>query len=203
MWYLVTQRTMTECSPGELVFPDETWRRRCPQNGLCPTCGHVDRRRYPAPFDIVLQQAPEGQPCPRVEGTGVTIWRREVVEMVAEHLRDLAFGRCFLADGSELSRYVTCYSRDCVVIRGNRYSRYQTCPDCGTIVSHVKPGPQYLLRGDVGEGKVCQDAFCRLILPEAVVLSQPDLDGWDGDPYCPELVALEPLYVRDEPAVMA
>jgi len=192
MLYLVDTGFFLESLKPRPLFPDEGWLQRARGESLCPQCDCIARSRYPKPIDVVLCKPPHKQTSALVETTGITIWRRDFLDLLSEYMEGFALGRCLLADGRVLGRYATCYGPNYIVIRGNRQSRYHICPGCGTVSSHVKPGPEYILTCYLTDAKVYQDSQCRLFLTEDIAW------GLDFEPW--EDVSCEPVSVREIPA---
>lgn len=162
----------------EPVFAEEQWLSKGMKNQiLCPECKCVNRTRYPASFDIVLEKEPQGQTGILVELTNVTIWRKDFIDSFLEYLSSHILGKCYLPDGQVIEEYVTCYSNQYVVARGGKNSSYRICSLCGTIISNVKPGPSYILERYIYDKNICQDALCGLFICEDVLFPY-DPDKW-------------------------
>lgn len=171
------------------LFPDEAWADR--NEVLCPTCKSVRRSRYPTPCDVVLSEPPEDQAMALVESTRVTIFRKDLLDLLRPHLSLYTFGVCLLSDGSLIDAYATCYRRDYIILRGGRYSSYAICPACGALFSNLGNGPEYVLASQLREGLIQQDVYCRLYLSEDLA-AMIDIDPWVD-------LCLTAIPVRDEP----
>lgn len=192
MLYYVRVGTHFEDIPPQVISPDLEWCRQAQGRSVCKQCSCVDRRFYPMPVDIVLKDVPrEDQTSVLVDTTNITIWKKEFVERLSQYQNGFTLGRCFTPDGKIIGDYVTCYLKRCITIRGNRQSRYQLCPACGAIISHVEPGPRYVLEKELDNSRVYQDALCRFYVTEDVV------DDFE-EPM--EDVAFDGVSVRQQPA---
>jgi hypothetical protein len=151
------------------LFPDERWLSKATGREICPRCKCVDRSHHPAPVEIILENKPDDEMGGLVETTGITVWNKKFIEKLARFQPRLAVGRCSLRGGKIIDEYVTCYTKRCITIRGNKQSKYQICPQCGTIISNVEPGPKYVLEKDLDDSDLYQDAFCHFYVTEKVV----------------------------------
>jgi hypothetical protein len=153
----------------EPVFPDENWLSNTLGAGVCPRCKCIDRKRYPAPVDIVLEKAPENQTLAMIETTNITVWRKAFVEKLLQHQSGFAVGKCLTSTGKVIDDYVTCYMKKFITIRSNKQSLYQICPACGAIISNIEPGPKYVLEKEINGSRIYQDALCRFYVTEEIV----------------------------------
>jgi hypothetical protein len=96
-----------------------------------------------------------------------------------------------LSDGQVLDDYVTLYSRQYILIRGNKQSKYVVCSECGTVRPHGWHGRQYVLRSYLTESRVYQSPFNELCIDEELAL-KIDFSSWPD-------VDLETIEIRDEP----
>ena len=137
-------------------------------NGLCPVCLHVERSFYPRPFDVVLERLPESlyeesmismrHASLFFANIDFTIWRRDFIDVIKDELNEFSFGHCLLPDGTIIEDYVTCYSPEYLIIRGNKQSRYQICPRCRCIASEIHNSPHYILSQYLKKGPAFQDS---------------------------------------------
>lgn len=199
--YKVIPAVYPEFPDAPPVFAYAGWLREQKGKMICRRCRSVLRSHYPRPLDVVLEQPPEeGLPCAQVETTGIVIWHAAFLDKLKDYLDGFVLGSCFLPDGSRLEDYRTCFSRDLVMERGGPKSRYRACPDCGSIVSVVRPGPAYILRAGLAERQVFQDAEGHLYLGEKAAGLFSD-KNWDVKPfYYGYYVYLEPVALADAPS---
>lgn len=199
--YKATLITFPEGDPPELVFPEEGWLRANGGGILCSICHHINRVKYPAPLDVMLDSPPEdGLPCAPVETTGITVWRRSFLGRLTPFLTNFVIGNCQLKDGQVIEDYVTCYSRKSVVLQGGPKSRYQICPQCKTVTSAVAPGPQYILAASLNDSAVYQDGAGNLYLTDRAAKAF-DYQTWEVEEFCySHAISFETVAVRDEPA---
>jgi len=122
---------------------------------------------------------------------GIRTFHRDFIDQIRDHLADFALGRCFDPQGNLIEEYVTCYSRDYFVTRGNKKSQYRTCPSCDTTYNDGWEGRQYVLRSYLTDAQVYMDVFCSMFLDEDLAL-QLDFSAW------PDL-ELDPIAIRDKP----
>jgi len=176
----------------QIVYPDMSWLSNVNSSGICPLCKCINRQRYPAPADVMIERSPnEDQTSVLIETTNITIWKKDFVEKLSLYRDGFAIGKCFTSDGRILDDYVTCYLRKCITIRGNKQSRYQLCQSCGAIISNVEPGPKYVLEKELDGSRIYQDALCRFYVTEDVV---DDFDEPQED------LAFNAVSVRNTPA---
>jgi len=159
------------------IIADEVWLGSGAMDILCTHCGSIKRSRYPQPCDVILAEPPEDQPFGPVQGLGALIFRKDLMETIRPHLQGFAFGRCFVAGGSQEIEYVTCYCPRYIILRGNRQSRYSTCPSCGTILSTLGNAPEYVLDYQLEGCSAYQDAMGYIYFAEEVLI-QLDLSDW-------------------------
>jgi hypothetical protein len=191
MLYYIKIGVCYEDIPAQVVYPDPLWRSRAEGKTICPECMCINRRSYPSPVDVVLEESPnEDQTAVLVETTGITIWRSEFVDKLSRYQGGFVWGKCMTSEGETISDYVTCYLPRFITIRGNKQSRYQICPACGAILSHNEPGPKYILSSQLSEARIYQDALCRFYVTEEVV------DDFEDRP---EDVAFDAVSVRNTP----
>lgn len=163
--------------PPQPVTPDEDWLAGACGDIVCPQCRRIDRTQYPRPLDVVFCDPPSYETSVLLEGTGITVFRRDLVDYLRDHLAGFVLGECFLDDGSAMDEYVTCYGRDYVIVRGGRNSRNFVCNGCGMILSDLGPGPRYVIQQELTGASVYQDAQCGLYLAEELGF-EIDLGPW-------------------------
>lgn len=176
----------------EPVLADSTWMGQALGRELCPNCRCVNRVAYPQPLNVTLAKPPEGQTAALVESTNVVIWRKDFIAEKMGCRRDFIFGKCSLAGGSCIEDYVTCYRRDYIIVRGGHTSKYRMCPECGTVISDVRTGAEYILERYIGNNDVFQDALCKLYMAADIAFPH-DYKRWND-------VTLTAINVRKEPA---
>lgn len=168
-----------ECSPPSPVYADTNWLKKEVGKGLCAHCKFINRKKIISPLNIMLENGPEeGVPCAVVESTGIMLWHRGFLEIILDYLQDYAVGDCYLADGTKLFDYKTCYSAEYIFERGNKQSKYIKCPDCGITTSSVRPGPVFISEKDLSSKNIYQDAQCKFYLTEKVA-SLFDFKNWE------------------------
>lgn len=181
--------------PPDPIMADESWLSLL-DNGLCSQCRCVDRRAFSKPLDIVLEGKPEWWISFLPENVNLRIWRKDFIDSISKYLEGFVIGRCITTDGSVIDEYVTCYTDRTLVIRGNRQSKYNICPNCGSIESQVRPGPEYILERYLTDAKVYQDSRCNFFFTEDIAW-EINLEPWDvGE----QNVYIEPVSVRQTPA---
>jgi len=163
--YFLEYRASIEGLKMAPVYPDAQWLAECAEHGLCPVCKHVDRSRYPVPFDIVFAEAPsvDDEVAFVVATTAVTVWHRSYVEMISKDLSEHVVGRCLLPDQRVVGDFVTCYGPRYIIVNGGKGSRYATCPRCGTV--DCEPvGPRHIASPSLTNDRVFQDARCQFYM---------------------------------------
>lgn len=200
--YKTVITTYPEYEPPKAIIADGNWVRSVEGNGVCPLCLRINRGLFPRPIDVVLNTHPrQGQPCADIEGMTIRIWHRQFLSRIQDHLDDFSLGHCWFQDGTELADYATCYSRQWIVVRGNRYSSYDICSGCGAISSRSTPGPEYILRRYLSSNKVYQDSGGMLYFtPE--IAERFKFRGWSYEELheAEDYLFLEPVSVRSKPA---
>ena len=182
--------------PPERVTPFPAWLEAEKDRDLCPQCLCIRQDSYPRPLDIILKEAPSDDIEPHanleVIGTRFFIWSCELLDKLEKHLSGFILGACCLPDGTEIQTHRTCYGIWRVTLRGSPQSQYHVCSVCQTILSSVRPGPEYVLARELGDSNVYQDALGYLYLTENIVWDL-NLSVWDG-------VGRTAMAVRETPA---
>jgi len=176
----------------ENILPDKEWLQGALGVSICPQCKCINRSRYPEPIKPVVENAPQEQTSAWLENTFITMWRRDFIEYISDYMKDFIIGDCYFSDKSRMEDFVTCYSANPIIIRGNKKSQYTICPGCRTITSKVKPGPQYVLQRNLNDAKVYQDAYCQFYFSEDIAFGL-DFNQWDD-------IGLEAIFIRELPA---
>lgn len=167
------------------------WRQQAYGTILCEKCHCIDRSNFPKPIDVILT----GKPERRIEGgiwwTGINIFSVQFIDMIRKHLSRFVTGKCFDTAGNVIADYVTCYSKDYFVVRGNKESRYKSCDKCNTMRPIGWHGPQYVLNECLTDELVYMDADSSIFLDKRLV-TELDLSKWAD-------MELKPIAVRDKP----
>ena len=170
------------------------WRRFEKENYYCKkdTCYRLDRFRFPEPIDVVITGLPPKKYLREgVSNSRADIYHIDFINQIRLYMDGFVFGKCFLPDGTVVKDYVTCYSKDFIVIRGAIGSSYIECAECGNIVGHPAKEPRYVLRRYLKERKVYQDAIMSLYLDEDLAMKL-DFSPWVK-------TELEPIPICDKP----
>jgi len=160
------------------VMPDNSWLRTMLDDIICSKCLSIDRSQYPRPFNVVLTEMPSRRTCDVIAGTSITLFHKQFVSLFSSDMQEYVFGCCFSSDGSLLNDYVTCYSKHYIMLRGNQHAYYWKCGCCGKIHSEPKNGPRYVLRHDLSNSMLYQDARCCIYLTESLAMNLY-LEQWD------------------------
>jgi hypothetical protein len=170
------------------------WRRFESENYYCrkETCCKLDRSRFPEPIDVVIKALPKGKYLREgVFNSRADVYHVDFINQIRPYMEGFVFGKCFLADGSLVKDYVTCYSKDFIVIRGALGSKYIECAECGNVVDHPAKEPQYVLRRYLKGKKVYQSVTQCLFLDEELAMKL-DFSPWVK-------TELEPIPICDKP----
>jgi hypothetical protein len=154
------------------IVADKSWLRKEWASGrrICPECNSLRREIYPAPFEIYLDYIPEEfWSCNFVVGTGVMIYRKDLIEVLQPHLADYVCGPCYYK--GKPSDYVTCYSQKKLLLRSDKDARYFSCGTCGNISVQYGDGPEYYVRSTLTDAKVYQDDLCHFLIEEELALN--------------------------------
>jgi len=173
------------------IHATKQWRKQARGGILCPECTSIRRSQFPTPVDIVLRERPEQTICEPIWWTGVSIFHRDFIEQIRKHMGRFTFGKCFLEDGTVVEEYVTCYSRDYIVIRGTAESEYGICSTCGTTTS-MGHFPHCIPEFYLKYGPIYQDGSGNMLIDEAL-FCEMELSPWRG------LFEFDRIPVRPEP----
>jgi hypothetical protein len=138
------------------VIADRAWLSRVKGELICPECNSIDRRRYPAEFNVVLRELPVAKTSGLVPETGISVTRVDFLDEFQAVLREVAFGRCAWQDGKPITSHVTAYGTRYLVLRGGKEDHYYRCKTCGTVNCYYLCPNKYLLRRDLHGGAVYQ-----------------------------------------------
>lgn len=169
------------------------WMRYEKENYVCKSkvlCNKLDRTIYPKSIDVVIKELPETRILySRVFGSIAAIHHVDFINQIRTKMDGFVFGKCYLPDKTLVEEYVTCYSKDVIVIRGAYGSKYIQCVDCKSIVSAKEP--IYVLERYLTGASVYQDAIQGLYIDGNLAM-ELDFSPW------PDL-ELEPIPIRDKP----
>ena len=178
------------------LFPDVDWLNEAKGDILCSHCLCINRSCFPTPLHAVLKEPPNEDPeepiQARIETTGITIFRYDILDRMKDYLADFVLGDCYIRGGKKLDNYATCYQPRYITIRGNRHSRYRICSKCGTIISNVRPGPEYILSRELDGAELYQDSVGNIYLTDDVA-GNFGFSAWEG-------VGMVSISIRETPA---
>lgn len=162
----------------EFCHPERGWKAWATEHLLCPQCRGVPPKYYPRAIDIRLDPPPKRSVFEHIAMIGVKVFRLELIEILKQHLTDYAIGDCFDKHGERVHEYVTCYTKNRIITRGNRYSHYRVCDVCSlawlkTDWQIKKDGnmDEFILRKDLEFGHVLQHARMSLYVSSLVAES--------------------------------
>jgi len=180
----------------DIPLATREWRIYQKEHYRCKVqqCQKLDSKRiYPKPVDLTIDGISWGKTEPIVIGVfyGCSdLFHINFIDQIRSYMEGFIFGKCFLSDGSQLNNYVTCYSKDTILIRGSQGTVYNECSQCMSVSCTPKE-PRYTLKMYLKGCGVYQDAIHTLYLDESLV-DKIDFSPWPD-------VVLEPIEVRDEP----
>lgn len=175
----------------DAIVGDLQWKRRVVGSVFCSNCKGILAGVYPQPIDVYLSSPPKGIGGP-VWIAGVSVFRREFIELVRPHLKDRVFGRCFHQDTSRMpaeidpaepqihpeptliQQYIVCYGSNELFVRGGPDTEYESCPVCGRIQRTDPPNDFSIVRNDLDANVIYQDKIGTMYLHENLV-AQLDL----------------------------
>lgn len=135
----------------------------------CPECGGIRPEWKPRPINVVLKDIE----CPMItciiRGADITkIFQKDLIETVRRHFACQIVGQCHVeVDGAP--DYVTCYSTRTIFVRGGKGEGYWICPVCGKHSRDRLKRPDNVLRRDLDDSLVFQDAYQRMYFRQALV----------------------------------
>ena len=121
----------------------------------------------------------------------LSIFHVDFIEQIKAYLGGFVLGKCLKLDGSSVRQYITCYTNSWILQRGDEQSKYWACKTCGIISQSGWSGPQYILRGQLGDCHVYMSAGGRMYIDDSLA-SELDFSPWPD-------TLLERIAVRDEP----
>jgi hypothetical protein len=136
------------------IRADPVWLKSAKGRQLCQTCGMIDRRHWPEPLHAVVRWRPRWAedtlraPLMHVQGTGIWIFRKELLRQLGSQLDGFSLGSITLYDGTNLPDYATCYARPAFTCYRSG-APVVTCERCGATRSEKGRGPEYALRSEV------------------------------------------------------
>lgn len=154
---------MSPCTldKSALAQAKETW--------LCSGCG------APKPsvgsIDVQIQEdRPEDVPLTFVNGCGVILARRELVDALglANVQANLLLGSVTGPTGEKVTDWLSIRARHRVIVRGSKNVSYRCCDVCGRHV-YFAMGGRYLFPAPPADASICEtDLYGLLVTPEVV-----------------------------------
>lgn len=144
------------------------WRKQATGTIICPVCFRVDRRWYPRPIDVYLQELAQ---WPIVTGgyrTAVSMFHTDFIAQIRPYMKRFVFGRCFTNTGALIPEYLTAYC-DLWIVTHSQNTKYFRCEHCGIRDSSVVGRAGYVLRTDLGGESVWANSSGQLFLAERLV----------------------------------
>ena len=173
------------------VHANVEWHKKSRGTILCSECRKINRKLFPQPCDVILENHPGNTITGGVDYAGVRIFHRKFIEQIEIYLKNFILGKCFEKNGKLIDDFATCYSKKCVVVRGNENNEYRICKACGSIVQVGWEGRLYVLRSYLTNEKIYQDYFCDMYIEENLA-SQINFTFWPD-------TELRPIEIFDEP----
>ena len=167
------------------------WRRAAAGVILCEECHLIMNSHWPKPCNVELHEPPGHRVCGLVWWTKVSIFHKDFLAQLRHHLDSFILGECCDDKGRKYEKYLTCYTRRRIVVRGNKDSTYRVCSKCGSIVPDGWHGRQYTLSQYLGTDLVHMDAYSNLFIDEKLI-EQIDFGPWPD-------VELQPIGVCHRP----
>jgi len=177
----------------EWLHTTKEWLRYERDNYKCKNkeCYRLDRSKFPGPIDTVIKKTPKQKMiCSGVAFSMGRIFHLDFIEQIKPYMKRFVFGKCYLPDRTIVKEYVTCYTKDFVILRGAPGSSYIQCEQCKTVVGSPKD-PVYVLRSSLKDRRVYQDAIQSLYIDEELALNI-DFSRWPR-------TELEQIAIRDRP----
>lgn len=159
---------LTTSTHPDPVIADRAWLNSAIGKTLCPECNSIDRRRYPAPVNVVLRELPEDKTSGLVAETGVSVTRVDFLDELRDSLRDFVFGRCVWQSAEPVATHVTAYGPRYLALRGGKEDHYYSCRTCGTLNTYYSRVGKYVLQKDVKGGLAYETQCGRWILTKDI-----------------------------------
>ena len=153
------------------------WRSQAIGTIFCPMCHNIKNSVYPKSIDLILEDIPDNSIHDPIWWVGISIFHIGLIEQIVPYFLDYVLGKCFDSDGNLVNDYVTCYSKDYIVVRGVEGSKYKICPECGVVDSIPGLAPHYIPRFYLTESRVYMDSSYDMYLDEDLALGL-DLSRW-------------------------
>jgi hypothetical protein len=147
-----------DCAPNA----QHRWLEQARGRILCSYCGKINRALYPDPINIGLTEVPDGT-LTHVWYIGIRVFRRDFIRRLEPHMTDYVLGKCYDENESLIRSYVTCYMQKYIVVRGQKGSDYELCPECNAVRSSGT-APHYVPLSYVKDGLVFMDSSCNIYI---------------------------------------
>ena len=172
------------------VFVDRDWGSTVSGRLYCRSCGRVRRDLFPRPIDVKVRQLRPGTSIGSTSLLVIGFMHRRLLRRIGEHMTGFAFGDVWDLTGEKLDNHRTLYSARPIIIRGSADSEIRQCVICGEIYC-IQKGDRYVLRHDLGDRHVFQDASSTAYVDEWLA-SRVDFSEFKD-------LQLYPIPVRDYP----
>ena len=160
------------------IHAEADWRSKNMGKLICRTCRRIKRSKvYPGEIDVILSDYPGDIITGAIWWTGLRLFHVDFINQIRACFTGCIFGKCYGPDGNLVKDYVTCYSKDYIVVRGVEGSKYKICPECGVVDSIPGLAPHYIPRFYLTESRVYMDSSYDMYLDEDLALGL-DLSRW-------------------------
>ena len=107
------------------------WKQIALGTVLCPECKVVRPEWHHRPVDVAVRPAPRKAAFVHLWWKGLKVFRRDVIKVLERYMEDFVIGTCTDENsGALVEDYVTCTTRNRIVLVGNEYSQYNECGAC-------------------------------------------------------------------------
>lgn len=174
------------------TIASKEWRRNSSREFLCNECWRVKREIFPKPIDINLCSYQKDDIGGGVSHGGVCVYHRDLIVQIYDYMKDFVFGKCYTEEGDLIPELVTVYSKEYVILRGNRNSDYRICNSCGNVNTYATSGKKYILRSQVKDCQKVYGGVSGFVFIADELVPQLDLSQW-------KYACLDKVLIRDKP----
>ncbi len=167
------------------------WLRKSIGDIFCPECRQIKRKIYPGLIDIILEEYDRNDIAGAVDKVGICIYHRDFIAQIFDYMKDFGFGKCYTEAGDLIPELVTVYSKEYIILRGNKNSDYRICDTCGTVNTYATSGKKYILRYQIKDWKQVYGEGGYLYIADELVPNL-DLSQW-------KYAKLDKVLIRDKP----
>ncbi len=155
---------------------DPTWLQESEGVVWCASCRALKREHYPNPIACVLRSDPRGEWSIGIPfRIDVPLYRTALTDQIRDDLQasGFVFGECLCGHSRLLDDYVTMYTRDYVLLRGDKDTITKVCPLCGAVwtdlVTVYAGRPAYVMHHQLSGARIYQGRGGKLYITQELV----------------------------------